>query len=291
MPCASAYAASHLKPTVALNIQQGPLGVTLTVRGKNLHAGPAKLTYIDAHKVIGTFATSSQVQVQGSGILTATQLLLPESGPVGVWNIVVTDSAKTVAMAPYHVLASPGAAQATYPSIATNPTNGKAGDVIAVSGSNWFPQGTHVNLAYLDTSNALVSLDTTLISDKNGMVTGGVRIPSQFDGTQGTMTIVAADTTAAMKAQTALTVLSLTPTPTPLLHPTPTKALSTNVAPTNPKDPSKLSFTMSTTSLELTLLIVGGTLGVAALMLILFLIPWRKSFHEQATVPHKPYRR
>ncbi len=123
------------------------------------------------------------------------------------------------------------------------------------------------------------------------MVTGGVRIPSQFDGTQATMTIIATDTTAAMKAQTALTVLSLTPTSTLFPSPTATKALSTNVAPANPKDPSKFSFTMSTASLELTLLIVGGTLGVDALMLVLFLIPWRKSFHEQATLPHKPYRR
>ncbi len=293
LPFSSVYAASHPKPSVTLNVQQGPLGVTLTVKGKNFHAGPAKITYSDAQKTSGTFGVSSQglVQVQRNGTFIATELLLPENGPAGVWNIVVTDSAKTVATAPYHVLAVPGEQHATSPSILLNPTQGKAGDVVAVSGSNWLPQGTHVKLAFLDANNALVSLDTSLVSDTKGMVTGAVRIPAQFDGTQATMTIIATDTTAALKAQAVLTVLSLSPTPSPSLSPTPTRALSAVMSPASPKDPGKLSFTLSTSSLELVLLVVGGTLGLAALMLILFLIPWRKPPHEQVTLPHRPYRR
>ncbi len=291
LPLSSVYAASHHKPSVTLNVQQGPLGVSLTVKGKNFHAGQAKITYIDAQKTFGTFEASSQglIQVQRNGTFTAIGLLLPASGPIGIWNIVVTDSAKTVVVVPYHVLAVPGEQQATSPSILLNPTSGKAGDVVAVSGSNWLPQGTHVKLAFLDANNALVSLNTTLVSDKNGMVTGAVRIPAQFDGTQATMTIVANDTTASLKAQASLTILSLSPTPSP--SPTPTRVLSSAISPATPKDPGKVSFTMSTSSLELVLLVVGGTLGLAALMLILFLIPWRKPPHEQLTVPNKPYRR
>ncbi|GAC1426374.1 MAG: hypothetical protein NVS4B1_05720 [Ktedonobacteraceae bacterium] len=290
-PFSSVYAASRPKPSLTLNVQEGPLGVALTLKGKNFHAGQAHLKYVDAQKTLGTFEASSgsSVQVQHDGTFTATNLLLPGSGPVGVWNIIVTDSAKTVATIPYHVLAIPGEQSATTPSILLNPTNGKAGDVVAISGSNWLPQGTHVKLAFLDANNALIPLDTSLVSDKNGMVTGAVRIPSQFGGTQTTMTIVATDVTAALKAQTALTLLGLSPTPSPGL--TPTKALSAEVSPAGPKDPGNLSFTVSTASFELVLLVVGSTLGVAALMLILFLIPWRKPPHEQVTLPHRPYRR
>ena len=291
IPFSSVHAASRPKPSVTLNIQQGPLGVTLTAKGKNFHIGQARVTYVDAQKTPGTFDVSSQssVQVQRDGTFTANGLLLPESGPVGIWNIVVTDSAKTVVMAPYRVLAAQGEQQATAPSISTNPKNGKAGDVIAISGTNWFPQGTHVTLSYLDANNASVSLDTSLVSDKNGMVTGAVRIPTQFNDTQATMTIVAIDTTAALKAQAPLTVFS--PSPTPLPSPTATRTAATDIAPASPKDPSKFSLTMSTASLELILLIVGGTLGLAALMLILFLLPWRKPSHEQVTLPHRAHRR
>jgi len=291
LPLPSVCAASHPKPSLTLNVQQGPLGVTLIVKGKNFHAGPAKLAYSDAQKTSGTFEVLRQglVQVQHDGTFLAADLVLPNSGPAGIWDIVVTDSAKTIATVRYHVLATSGDSIAGAPGILINPTHGKAGDVIAVSGSNWLPQGTHVKLAYLDTNNALVSLDTSLVSDTNGMVTGAVRIPSQFNSTQATMTIVATDTTAALKAQAALTVLSLSPTSS--LSPTPTRAFSTDVSPASPKDPGKLSFSMSTSSLELVLLVVGGTLGLAALMLILFLIPWRKPPHEQVTLPHKPYRR
>ena len=289
-PLSSAYAASHPKPMLTVNVQQGPLGVALTVKGKNFHTGKATLKYVDAHHVIGMFEppSESSVQVQRNGTFIATNLILPSTGPTGRWNIVVTDSARTTATVQYLVLTSPGEQSAVAPSVLINPTNGKAGDVIAISGSNWLPQGTHVKLAFLDASDAQVSLNTVLVSDKTGMVTGAIRIPSQFNGIQTSMTIIATDTTEALKAQTSLIVLSLSPTPVP--SPTPTKSPSVSTSATT--DSGKLSFTMNTTSLELVLLVVGATLGLAALMLILFLIPWGKQRpHEQATVPHKQYRR
>ena len=293
LPFTLAHAASHPKPMLTLNVQQGPLGVVLTVKGKNFHAGWATLKYVDAQHTSGMFAAAGEnsVQVRHDGTFTATNLVLPNSGPAGVWNIVATDSAKTVAVARYLVLAGPGEQSAVAPSIILNPITGKAGDVIAVSGSNWLPQGTRVGLAFLNANNTSVMLNTSLVSDKSGMITGAIRVPSQFNGVQTSMTIVATDTTGALRAQTALTILSLSPTP--VLSPTPTKAPSVSTSSTaSPNDPNKLSFTMSTTSLELVLLVVGATLGLAALMLILFLIPWGKPKpHEQATIAHKPYRR
>ncbi|GAC1396968.1 MAG: hypothetical protein NVSMB49_02030 [Ktedonobacteraceae bacterium] len=293
LPLSSVHAASHAKPALTLNLQQGPLGVALTLKGKNFHTGQATLSYVDAQNTSGTFVTPSEnsVQVQHDGTFTARDLVLPESGQAGIWKIVVTDSAKTIARAQYRVLATPGEQSAATPSILINPTNGKAGDAVAISGNNWLPQGTHIKVAYLDTNYMFVPLNTSLVSDKNGMVTGAIRIPTQLDSTQTTLTIIVTDTTEALKAQTSLTVLSLSPTPTPALNPTPTKSLSTEIAPST-NDPGKFSFTMSTATLELVLLAVGGTLGLAALMLILFLLPWRKPrFHEDVTMPHRPYRR
>ena len=143
-PLSSVSAASHPKPTLTVNVQQGPLGVALTVKGKNFHAGKAMLKYVDAQHVIGMFEPPSEnsVQVQRNGTFIATNLILPSTGPTGKWNIVVTDSARATATVQYLVLASPGEQSAVAPSILINPTSGKADDVIAVSGSNWLPQGT-----------------------------------------------------------------------------------------------------------------------------------------------------
>jgi hypothetical protein len=43
-----AHAANKPRPTIALNIQRGPLGVLLNIQGKNLHPGLASIGYIDA---------------------------------------------------------------------------------------------------------------------------------------------------------------------------------------------------------------------------------------------------
>src|SRR5258706_5851028 len=69
-PFTSVHASAlDAKPLLTLNIQQGPLGVTLTLKGKNFHPGQATLSYIDPQNVPGVFVSpsDSSILVQADG--------------------------------------------------------------------------------------------------------------------------------------------------------------------------------------------------------------------------------
>jgi hypothetical protein len=278
-----AYSGAHQRPVVTLNIQQGPLGVTLTVKGKNFHAGQASISYIDPRNVPGIFVapSASSVPVGRNGTFVETTIIMPSSGPAGEWKIVVTDSRQATGIARYHVLVAPGEQNAGIPNVMVNPASGKAGDIIAFTGSNWLPQGTSVTLSLLVGTASSQLLDTPLVSDKNGTITGALHLPTSLDPTQTTATVIASDVTGALHAQTQMILPGPSPTPVPSPSPTvrPTPAVSTiGVA----NDTGKPPFPpLDTASVILVLLIVGGTLGVAALMLVLFIIPWGEYFHER----------
>jgi hypothetical protein len=270
---------------VTLNIQQGPLGVTLTVKGKNFHAGQASISYIDPRNVPGIFVApgDSSTQVGDNGTFVETNIIMPSSGPPGEWKIVVTDSRQATGIARYRALAAPGEQSAGPPSVIVNPTSGEAGDVIAFTGSNWLPQGTTVKLSLLVGGVSSQLLDTPLASDKNGTITGAFRLPMSLDPTQSTAIVSVTDAKGALHAQTQMILPGPSPTPTPIPSPTvkvrSTPAVSTvGVA----NDTSRPPFPpLDTVSVILVLLVVGGTLGVAAFMLVLFIIPWSEYFHEK----------
>ncbi len=281
-----AYYAANQKPMVTLNMQQGPLGVTLTVKGKNFHAGQASISYIDAQGVPGIFVapSDSSTQIGTEGTFVEANIIMPSSGPVGEWKIVVTDSRQVTGIARYHVLAAPQQQSAGAPNVMVNPTSGKAGDVMAFTGSNWLPQGTSVELSLRLGTVSSQLLDSPIVSDKNGTITGAFHLPTGLDPTQTTVTVVVTNTTGALHAQTQ--ILLLGPSPTPI--PAPTSLPSPTIRPTPAissigvaNDTGKPSFPLlDPASIILILLIVGGTLGVAALMLVLFIIPWAEYFRE-----------
>jgi hypothetical protein len=163
-----------------------------------------------------------------------------------------------------------------------NPTSGKAGDIIAFTGGNWLPQGIPVKLTLLVGGVSSPLLDTPLPSDKKGTITGAFHLPTDLDPTQTTGAIIASDATGALHAQTSMILLGPSPTPNPTVEVTPTPVptakptVSTiGVASDTSRSPFPL---LDAASVILILLIVGGTLGVAALMLILFLIPWGERY-------------
>src|SRR5215469_3736448 len=113
------------KPKITLNRQQGPLGVTLTMSGEKFTPGLAALSYIDSHNTPGIFTPpgDSSVQVQADGSFSTSNLVMPSSGPVGPWKIIVTDSTGSIWLVSYLVLAAPGQQTAGVPSLAVNPSN------------------------------------------------------------------------------------------------------------------------------------------------------------------------
>lgn len=296
-----AYAST--KAQLSLNLQEGPLGVTLTLRGKNFPQGQVTFSYIDPQNVPGVFMApgDSNAQVQSDGTFATTNLLMPVSGPTGVWKILVTDSTGIIWSIHltestgiiwsihYTALAAPGEQTAGAPGLAVNPTSGHGGNSIAFTGSNWLLAGTRVNLMLLMGTTLLPLFDTPVVADKNGKISGSFHLPVSLDASQ--VTVTASDiATGALRAQTTLTIGNITPTPTisatpttpttpvasatPITIITPTETSSHTILPPVGSDsaggPLSPSFKLV---LGLSLLIAGGLLAIIALLMIVYWLP------------------
>lgn len=296
-PALHIYASNRLKdkPSLTLNRQQGPLGVTLTLNGKNFPPGQANLSYIDAQGVPGIFAPpgDSSVGVLDTGAFLTTNLILPASGPSGDWKIVVTDSLGNITTIKYSALAAPGQTLASAPTLTLNPTGGESGDTIIFSGANWLPKGTTVNLMLSMGVSSIPLLEPSPISDENGAIGGSFHLPANLNVSQAT--VLASDAlTGALRASAPVTITGITPTPTdsPTAQPSPSPSstvVTTAPSPATTPDANNASGGSNTPGFLRkldpnvwgpVLLIVGGILGVAALMLVLFMLPWSKRGHH-----------
>jgi hypothetical protein len=277
-----ALTGSAKKTTLTLNRSQGPLGVVLTLRGKDFPPGSANLSYIDANNVPGVFTPpgDTSVEVLSSGDFLTTNLLLPSSGPIGTWKIIVTDSLGNLNTINYTVLAAHGQKTAGAPTLiltlpngtssgnatptasptttasstpTTTPTATSTASVtgdsgsIAFSGSNWLPKGTAVKLVLSSAMTSLPLLEPAPVSNADGMISGSIHLPANLTLTTGT--IVATDTqTGALRAQVPITItngvisFSASPTPQPGSSGTPvTSSVSTPVASSNGSSNTTLS--------------------------------------------------
>ena len=295
LPAGRSFADS--KPTLHLNRQMGPLGVTLTLSGSNFPPGVAGLSYIDSQNVPGTFTAPSDtsVQVLNNGTFVTNNLILPQSGAIGPWTIVLTDSQGMISTIGYTVLAAPGQTTAGAPTLTIDPLRGAGGDAITFSGTNWLPGGTRVNLLLQTNTSTIPLLEPAPQSDGDGNISGTFHLPLNLHITSAT--VAASDAaTGALRAQTPITITMSTATATPTSSPSPQATPS----PTDTVTPvDTASTTPTTTPIVATnnassdnnntgnplgkmdaavwgpvLLGVGGILAIAALMLVLFMIPW-----------------
>ncbi|GAC1566937.1 MAG: hypothetical protein NVS3B14_11400 [Ktedonobacteraceae bacterium] len=286
------------KTVLHLNRQDGPLGVTLTLSGTNFPPGSANLSYIDSQNVPGTFVPPSDtsVQVTNRGSFVTNNLIMPQSGAVGPWKIVVTDSQGTISTIRYTVLAAPGQTTAGSPTLTITPASGTSGDAITFVGTNWLPAGTTVNLLLQTGANSILLLAPAATSDTNGDIGGTFHLPANLTAT--TANVFATDAaTGALRAQAPITIsnTAATPTTTPTVSPTASPSPQMSPSPTNTPI-SIATSTLTSTPIATNntsgsnntgsplgkmdaavwgplLLIVGALLAVAALMLVLFMIP------------------
>src|SRR5579872_539545 len=279
------------KAQLSLNLSAGPLGVILTLKGSNFPQGQVTFSYIDPQNVPGTFVAPGDVnaQVQSDGTFITTNLMMPSSGPTGIWKILVTDSTGTISSIHYTTLAASGEQMAGAPGLTVNPTSGQGGDSIAFVGSNWLPGGTHINLMLLEGTTLLPLFDTPVVSDKNGKISGNFHLPVTVDASQ--VTVTASDiATGALRAETTLTVGNITPTPTtsatpttpttpvasatPITVITPTRTSSHTILPPVGSDSTRgpLSSSLKLV-LGLSLLIASGLLAIIALLMLLYWLP------------------
>lgn len=315
---AHAQAASPKKPALTLNRTQGPLGVTLSLRGKNFPPGSAGLSYIDSDNVPGIFAPpgATSVVVLSSGIFLTTNLLLPASGPAGNWKIIVTDSQGNLTTINYAVLVAPGQKTAGAPSLiltlpggvtnatptASSPTPTATASVtppatqtatstasstsISFTGSNWLPKGTQVKLTLTTQITSLPLLSSTLASNNKGIISGSFKMPSDLSSSSAT--IIATDlATGALRVQVPITItngvvsFSTGATPTPPAATTPiTSVPSTPISNSSSAgNPTNPLANINAAIWGPVLLIAGAMLALAGIMLILYMLPWSRHNH------------
>ncbi|MEO8972691.1 MAG: hypothetical protein ABI406_13960 [Ktedonobacteraceae bacterium] len=279
------------KAQLSLNLSEGPLGVTLTLKGNNFPQGQVTFSYIDPQNVPGTFMApgDQNAQVQSDGTFVATNLLMPVNGPTGVWKILVTDSTGTIWTIHYTALAVAGELMAGSPGLTINPASGRGGDSIAFTGNNWLPGGIHVNFMLLMGTTLLPLFDTPVVSDKNGKISGSFHLPANLDTSQ--VTVTASDiATGALRAQKTFTVGNITSTPTtsatpttpttpvasatPITIITPTSTSSHAILPPVGSDSARGPLSSSLKlALGLSLLIASGLLAIIALLMIVYWLP------------------
>lgn len=313
LPAAHSYADNN--PALSLNRTQGPLGVTLTLNGTNFPPGTADLSYIDSQNVPGFFVYpgDTSVQVLATGSFVTSNLVMPGSGAVGPWKIVVKDSLGSLTNITYTVLAAPGQSTAGTPTLTLNPSSGMSADVITFTGTNWLPMNTAVNLLLQAGTSSIPLIEPAPQSDVNGNISGTFHLPTNL--TASSATVTASDVaTGALRALAPITITAttLTPTPTTGATPTTTPTTSPTASPTATTSPSPTTTADATTTPSpvapfgntnsggpdnpgssfgkpnaalwgSVLLVVGGILAIAAFMLILFMIPWSERDRHQ---PH-----
>jgi hypothetical protein len=290
LPAGRSFADS--KSALHLNRQMGPLGVTLTLSGSNFPPGVAGLSYIDSQNVPGTFTApgDTSVQVLNNGTFVTNNLILPQSGAIGPWTIVLTDSQGMISTIGYTVLAAPGQTTAGAPTLTIDPLRGAGGDAITFSGTNWLPGGTKVNLLLQTNTSTIPLLEPAPRSDGDGNISGTFHLPLNLNITSAT--VAASDAaTGALRAQTPITITMSTATVTPTSSPSPqatpsptdtvtpvdtpttTPIVATNNAGSDNNNTGNPLGKMDAAVWGPVLLGVGGILAIAALMLVLFMIP------------------
>lgn len=294
LPIAPTYARTRPqpKPALSLNRQQGPLGVTLTLRGANFPPGQASLSYIDAKNVPGVFVPpgDSTVEVMPTGSFLTTNLVLPATGPAGAWKIVVTDSKGALNTIRYTVLVAKGQVTAGAPTLALSLPSTINGDspfdtsstsnAITFTGTNWLPKGTAVKLLLMEGASSIPLLEPAPTSDAGGNIHGSFYLPASISVSNAT--IVASDvSTGALRAQVPISISNGLVSLTPVVTAQPTSPVTANAQTqaTSSQNSSTGSFVNPLSKLDSAvwgpiLLVVGGILAVAGFMLLLFMIPW-----------------
>jgi hypothetical protein len=297
----TAHSFASQKPELHVNRQTGPLGVTLTLNGTNFPPGVASLSYIDSQNVPGMFAApgDTNVQVLDSGTFVTNNLNLPQSGAIGPWKIVLTDSQGMISTILYTVLAASGQTTAGAPTLTIDPSSGMGGDTITFAGTNWLPKGTPVNLLLQTSASTIPLIEPSTMSDSNGNINGTFHLPQNLNITSA-MVVASDATTGALRAQTSITISNVTVTPTsspsPQVSPSPTitpagiatttptitPIVTTNSGGSNNKNTGNPLGEIDAAVWGPVLLAVGAILAIAALMLILFMIPWETRRSKQS---------
>ncbi len=235
--------------SVSSSPSSGPVGATISVSGSGWSEPDGE--QVSLGYMIAAFCSTvpnSQASTFKSGSFSGS-LRLPNGTPLGTYQICANFGSTTAVANTYTVLTE------SSPQISVSLPIQQSGQQATVSGSNYLPSGTTVNLYWETTNGNVILTITPAVSNSSGLISRTFLIPTSI--TSGPYKIVATVSgQPALTSSAAFTYNAPTPTPTPT--PSPTALPASDPTPTKHVSPTAVATATISTPTSGTTSIVGS---------------------------------
>jgi hypothetical protein len=229
----------------------GPVGATISVSSSGWSEPDGEqvsLGYMIASYC--SIVSDAQTSTFKSGSFSGW-LHLPNGTPLGTYSICATFGSTTAVANTYTVLTEAS------PQIRISLSTQTGVPQATITGSNYFPAGTTVNLFWETTNGSVLFTITPAVSNSNGLISRTYRIPTTV--ASGSYKIVAnvGGQQPTLSSSVTFTYNTLTPTPTP----SPTPLPASDPTPTQHLSPTAVTTAVATPILTPT---IGATMPVGS---------------------------
>ena len=206
--------------SVSSSPSSGPVGATISVSGSGWtepDGEQVSLGYMNINATNCSIVTDAQASTFNNGSFSGW-LHLPNGTPLDTYQICATFGTTTANANTYTVLTE------SSPQVSISFSTQKGKQQATISGTNYLPAGTTVNLFWETTNGNVIFTITSAISDSNGLISRTFTVPTTI--ASGSYKIVAnvGGQQPTLSASAAFTYKVPTPPPTPTPSPTPLPA-------------------------------------------------------------------
>jgi hypothetical protein len=238
--------------SISSSPSSGPVGTTISVSGSGWSEPDGKK--ISLGYMIESYCSivpNEQASAFKSGSFSGS-LHLPNGTPLGVYSICATFDSTTAVANTFTVLTE------SSPQINISLAIQAGVQQATITGSNYFPAGTTVNLFWETTNGSVIFTITPAVSNNNGLISRTFTVPTTIaSGSYKIVANVAQQPT--LSSSATFTYNALTPTPTPTPSPTPIPASDptpiSNPTPTQHLSPTAVARPILTPTIAATALV------------------------------------
>jgi hypothetical protein len=231
---------AFIPKSVSSSPSSGPVGSTISVSGSGWDEPDGEqvsLGYMIATNC--SIVLDAQASTFESGSFSGW-LRLPNGTSLGTYSICATFGNTTAVANTYTVLTE------SSPQISISFSTQAGKQQATISGSNYLPSGTTVNLFWETTKGSVIFTITPAVSNNNGLISRTFIIPTTI--ASGSYQIVAnvGGQQPTLSSSVAFTYKTLIPTPTPIPTPSPTPLPALNPPPIQHLSPTTVSTAVAT---------------------------------------------
>ena len=233
--------------SISSSPSSGPVRATISVSGSGWSDKPdgEKISLGYMIKSFCSIVPNEQASTFKSGSFSGS-LQLPNGTPLGIYSICAIFGKTTAVANTYTVLTE------SSPQITISLAMQQGAQQATITGSNYFPTGTTVNLFWKTTNGSVIFTITPAVSNNNGLISRTVIVPATI--TSGSYKIVAnVSQQPSLSSSVTFTYTALTPTPTPT--PSPTPLPTSDPTPTQHLSPTAVATPILTPTIAATALV------------------------------------